>query len=299
MTTFDFKYTPTWEPHETTTALRVQARIEALDSMDNDLVSMIELETADIKASYDSYLRMSGAFFASLGAAEKKALAMAPQNADCRGEVLLLLLGLKPSVLFAYGTAPAFAARIAAGLVEPWLAAIPPAARDRHALRKIEADFVEPAKGVNFKHGYVLSDTGALRRREVDDAFFAPEAYTPALLMSQIGRALGYPSKHGAKRNSRVNFVVDGGGDDLRAVRRDSDLVEFLVEGPSEVPRAARYYLKCAEAAAPFASLRFALCGRVLTRDRVEALARDEHVDETAAAIAKANRTRAPVFDRE
>ena len=114
------------------------------------------------------------------------ALAMAPQNADCRGEVLLLLLGLKPSVLFAYGTAPAFAARIAAGLVEPWLAAIPPAARDRHALRRIEADFVEPARGVNFKHGYVLSDTGALRRREVDDAFFAPEAYTPALLMLSL-----------------------------------------------------------------------------------------------------------------
>lgn len=67
-------------------------------------------------------------------------------------------------------------------------------------------------------------------------------------------------------------------------------MAEFLVEGPAEVPRAARYFLRCADAAAPIVTLRLALCGRVLARDRVEALARGERVDETAARIARANR---------
>ena len=50
-------------------------------------------------------------------------LKMTQENADCRGEVALFLLGLKPCVLFAYGTWPEFARLFARNVLDVWLPA--------------------------------------------------------------------------------------------------------------------------------------------------------------------------------
>ena len=256
---------------------------------------------ADVDAAYGAYVDLSASFFARLAPSDARRLGMAPTNADCRGEVLLLLLGLKPSVLFAFGTWAGFADAIGDGLVRPWVARVAGPVAARLAVGRVDATCqVQP--GVDFQGAVVLYDTSSPRARDVALAFFsAPGPGDAPILMSQVGRALGYPSRHGARRNSRVAFAAcEAPGSDFSAPPPDAaEASEFLVEGPSEIPAAARYYLHCAAACAPRLPLAFALCGVVVPPALVRAVAEGTRVGDVGAAVAAANRGRAPVLESE
>ena len=251
-------------------------------------------------AAWRAYVEMSESFFAGLAPVVRDGLGMAPCNADCRGEVLLVLLGLKPCVLFAYGTRPDFADDIERGLVAPWAAAAAPRLRRARVARDCA-----PCAGVNFVGGLVLYDAASPRSRHVSHAFFPRAAAPPPgdapLLMGLVGRALGYPARPGARRNCHVAFTREGDAPAAGFRRRaaDSELVEFLVEGPGEVPAAARYFERCRAACAPHVRLELSLCGVVVPLGYARRLAAGGDVAVVARLVAATNRGEAPVTERE
>lgn len=218
----------------------------------------------------------------------------------------MLLLGLKPAVLYAYGTWPGFATTFGAAALQPWLDAAPEPVRARLRLDEVAAPR-RPRDGVDFGGGAVLWDALSPRAADVAAAFFVDPA--PRDLEAAICAALGYPTD-GARRNARCALVhvprsfpgdVDSRAlDEFATAPPEAELLEFLCEGPREVPRAAAHALRCRGPVEDVlgGALALSLCGRVLSRARVDALARGEGVDETAAAVAAANRGGA-VLERE
>ena len=201
-------------------------------------------------------------------------------------EVLLLLLGIRPSVLICHNTKPAFVQKVVAEVFGPWLALdssqAPQQLRKALVLRQVThacTPMTADSGPCCFQHSWVLSATSHPHRAYVEAAFFPPSTlrFVPKIdpvLYALIGRALGYPSVCCGNEDVDIAYVSLE-ADDLTHMEEVGDksvLLDFMVLGPHEIPGMLRHFAACRRSCGGLIEIGLAMGGRYIGWETLKSL---------------------------
>ena len=204
-------------------------------------------------------------------------------------EVLLLLLGIKPSVLICHATNADYVQRMVTDVFKPWIAGAsglaPPELQYSLVLRQVTHQCT-PVGAMCFQGAWVLCAASHPQRCYVEAAFFPPATlrFVPRrdpVLYALIGRALGYPSACVGDLNCDLAYVLLSSSEaeatdpplaHMVEVADDRLLLDFRVEAPEEIPGALRHFAGCKRACAGILEIGLAMGGRHIRAEALEAL---------------------------
>lgn len=242
------------------------------------------MEREAVSRCYADYLRLCCALRDSRAASSEPAEADLPWTAF-HLEVLLLLLGLKPAVLICHAASEVFVEELVGKVFQPWLEPTSPFAPGSNPaaplleLRQI-THACTPCSGCVYRGSWVLCAAKHAQRAEVDAAFFPSptlrfDADNDPLLHGLIGRALGYPSTspRGMSGDVDIAYVV-GGLAHMEEVGDAAMLLDYEVAAPEELPGVLEHFLGCRKAVSGLLDIGFAMGGRVIETEALEALGR-------------------------
>lgn len=210
-------------------------------------------------------------------------------------EVLLLLLGIKPSVLFCHKESAPFVQAMVEEVFTPWLTAVtlPEELSGALRLRQIShacTPYVsEDGTPCCFKGSWVLSAAVHPQQPCVEAAFFPPETlkFVPKrdpILLMLLARSLGYPSDSREEGNVDISyFRNDDAIVNLSPVPQDLELLDYVATAPREISRVVNHFNACRAACRGLVDIGFTMGGRAIRSQSLEALKGKSHAEIEAA----------------